>query len=375
MKTIKTLCIIVIALVLGLFVVFNVLMTRIEVGQVGVRVKQYALFGSKGVEDKDFQPGWHRSIPMLDVWNLFDATVQTTEFTTPEQRRQEQMRIRSIFAARGASPSNAPVTGPELIELKSKDGYTVKLDVTVKYRIMPESAHMLYEQFNTEVRYKGIVRDQVQQTLRNTFGTMTTEEFYHPEARRVQTVSATATLTKNLVARHVELISILIRDISFDKSYERKILDKKLADQEVELNKSKAELEEKRGETNIIMAETEAKVKVIDEELVAELLTMKAETDKEIAQIRADAKLEVAQIQADADLYAAETVAKGTLLEKEADAEGERLKAAALQGSGGANYVALEAAKGLQLEEMRVSTLDNDFLDVENVVSKLGAEK
>ena len=46
----------------------------------------------------------------------------------------------------------------------------------------------------------------------------------------------------------------------------------------------------------------------------------------------------------------------------------------ALQGSGGDILVALEAAKNLNIKEVDVSTLDIDFLNLEEMVQKLGAE-
>ena len=177
----------------------------------------------------------------------------------------------------------------------------------------------------------------------------------------------------NLLESNIELIEILIRDIAFDPSYERKILDKKLADQDVELNKSRALAEEKKGETNRIAAETDAKVRVIEQELKAQQLTMKAETDKLIAKINADARLSAAKLIADADLYKAELDAKGNLLEKEASAEGERLKAEAYN-AGGQNLVALAIAETIQLDEMVVSTQGDDFLDINQMVKKFGAE-
>lgn len=210
-------------------------------------------------------------------------------------------------------------------------------------------------------------------TIRDIFGTMLTEQFYDPEVRRLKTTAAAEQLTTDLATNSIELIEILIRDIAFDPTYERKILDKKLADQDVELNKSRALAEEKKGETNRIEAETQAKVRVIEQELKAKQLTMKAETDKEIAQINADARLTAAKLKADADLYKAELEAKGTLLEKEAQAEGERLKATALDTPGGANLVAYELVQQLQLGDMTVSTQSNDFLDTEAILQKVGA--
>ena len=373
MKFIKLLSILILLFVIGVFIAANFLFIKINLGETGVRTQQYAVFGSKGVVEKDFGPGWHRNLPLLDTWNIFDSTVQTTEFTT-EQERKETKKIYSFLSStsrRYLDSTSSSSTGQ--VELKSKDGYTVRLDVTVKYRISPNEVHKFYQELGSEARYKGIVRDQVQKTIRNIFGTMLTEQFYDPEVRRVKTSEATEDLKGELADNSIDLIQILIRDIGFDPSYERKILDKKLADQDVELNKSRALAEEKKGETNRIVAETGAKVRVIEEELKAKQLTMRAETYKQIAQINADARLTAAKLKANADLYKAELEATGTLLEKEATAEGERLKATALNTPGGKNLVAFETIEQLNLGDITVSTQNNDFLDVESVLDKIGA--
>lgn len=375
MQSIKFLAGLTILAVISIFVAIDLFFIRIELGETGVRTQQYAILGKKGVVPKDFGPGWHRSLPLLDTWKIFDSTVQTTEFTT-EQERKETRKIYSFLSATSRKYLDlVPVGGPGQVELKSKDGYTVRLDVTVKYRIKPREVYKLYTELGSETRYKGIVRDQVQKVVRDTFGTMLTEQFYDPEVRRLKTIEGAEILETVLARNNIELIDILIRDIAFDPTYERKILDKKLADQDVELNKSRALAEEKKGETNRIGAETEAKVLVIGQELKAEQLTLRAETDKAIAQINADARLAAAKLTADADLYKAESEAKGTLLEKEARAEGERLKAAALNTPGGENLVAFELIKQLNLGEITVSTQSNDFLDVESVLEKVGASK
>lgn len=375
MKFIKLFASLTIVAVIIVFLAIDFLFIRIELGQTGVRTQQYAFLGKKGVVQEDFGPGWHRNLPLLDTWNIFDSTVQTTEFTT-EQERTETRKIYSFLSATSRKYLDVvPVGGPGQIELKSKDGYTVRLDATVKYRIQPGEVHRLYTELGSKTRYKGIVRDQVQKVIRDTFGTMLTEQFYDPEVRRAKTIEGTETLKNTLAQNHIELINILIRDIAFDPTYERKILDKKLADQDVELNKSRALAEEKKGETNRIGAETEARVLVIEQELKAEQLTLRAETDKTIAQINADARLAAAKLTAEADLYKAELEAKGTLLEREAQAEGERLKAMALNTPGGENLVAFELVEQLNLGEITVSTQSNDFLDVEKLLKKVGASE
>lgn len=369
MKTTNTILTAIIVLILVSFVALRIFIVRIDLGEVGVRTVEYAVFGDKGVEQRDFGPGWHRRIPFVETWQVFDATVQTLEFASAEDWAQSTY---NLFLRRKGEDAQSRRAG-ERVELKSFDGYSVQMDVTIKYRIMPEKAHRVYQDAGTEARYKQLVRTESDDTMRTVFGEMRTEEFYDPDVRRTRTDQALELLRRKLEPRYVELVGILIRDITFDPAYERKILDKKLADQEVELNKSRALAEEKRGETNKIEAETEAKVLVINQEKEAELLTMQADTDKQVAEIRAKAEVTVAEARADADLYAAEKIAEATLLEKQAEAEGERLKAQALAGQGGANLVALEAARELKLNEATISTQQIDLLDVNAMVERLGA--
>jgi regulator of protease activity HflC (stomatin/prohibitin superfamily) len=367
-------------LIIGTFLVFKTFLIRIEVGKVGVRTRQYAVFGEKGVEQKDYSPGWHRKLPIFDTWKVFDATVQTIQFTTSEERAHQREIYKGLSLLSRVQGTIAPEEaiapeGPEMIEVKAKDANAVRLDVTVKYRIMDGAAHKVFQQFNDEIRYKNIVRDQVQNVVRGIMGEMNTEEFYDPRVRIEKATAVTQILQQDLSVRNIELVDILVRDISFDPAYEAKILQKKLADQDVELNKSRAQQAEKSGETNKIAADTGALVGVIEEQMTAALVSMKAETDKKIARINAEAQFKATQARAEADLYAAEKIAKGNLMERETTAQAELLKAQALSGSGGANYVALQTIKALQLGDMKVSTIQNDFLDTEKMVQKMGATK
>jgi regulator of protease activity HflC (stomatin/prohibitin superfamily) len=370
MKKINLLSSLVILAILLVFLCLKIFLIRIELGQVGVRTMQYdvPLFCKKGVEPKDFGPGWHRRLPLIDSWTFFDSTVQTMEYATQDERQRNQSWA---FTSSYASQRN--LSGDDPVELKTDDGYSVKLDVTVKYCIRPKEVYLLFQRLGSGDAYKQIVSSEARGTMRDVFGGLKTEQFYDPIKREAQTVKAERALRDKMKDRSVDILAILIRNIEFDPNYERKILDKKLADQDVELNKSKALAEAKRGETNKILAETEAKVLVINQQKEAEVVGMKADMDKKIAEIQATAQLQVAKTRADADLYAAKNIAQGMLLEKTAEAEGERLKATALQGSGGNNYVAMQLVHELKLGAIALSTLQTDFLNVDTMVRKLGA--
>lgn len=367
MKWINRICIIICLLICGLALTYKLIMIRIPLGHVGVLTQQYAIMGDKGVVDQDFAPGWHRDFGPIHNWVLFDTTVQTIEMSKNPKLENTPS---SLF---GNKESPSVMLGEkDDVQLKSSDGYSISLDITLKFKIQPGAAHLLYQDSGGNDNYKRIVRNLALNTFREVFGGMKTEDFYNPEIRNVSAEEVLTNLASKLEPRYVELIDVLIRDIAFDPQYEGKILQKKLADQEVEVNKSESLAAEKRGETLRINAEADAMVKVIGKERDGEVLKMKAEAQRKVAEITSKAEKEAAQITADADLFAAQTIAKGTQLVKEAEAESERLKAEAIMGEGGANLVALEAVKQINLSDMTVSTLTTDFLNINSMMELLG---
>ncbi len=352
MKVVKVLSAMVILVILGGIVMLKLLTFYVPVGQTGVRTQEYGVFGSKGVVQQDFGPGWHRDLGPIDSWQPFDSTVQTLEMTRDPGRGSRQ--------------------GRDDVQVQSADGYAVSVDVTVKYRIMSGKAHKLFEDTGSGVKYKAIVRNEAQKACMGLFGQMETEDFYNPIERRQKAEEVKQLLTQSLENNFVEVIDILMRDVQFDPEYEMKIRRKKLADQEVELNKSMENAELKRGMTQVIEAATEAKLRVIKEEKEAEIVGMQAETDRAIARIKADYEKYATEKGADADLIASQKSAQGQLLVKTAEAEGEMLRNKAMTGPGGSILVALEAARALSLSDVSISTIDTDLLDIDQMATRLG---
>jgi len=353
MKSIKTISILVIVVIIGSYMLLKLTVSHVPMGVVGVRTQEYAIFGKKGVVQEDFGPGWHRAIWPIDSWRYFDYTVQTLEMTRDPRRGSRK--------------------GRDDVQVQSADGYAVSVDVTIKYRIQPGNAHKLYVDTGSGERYKAIVRNEAEKTCIAQFGGMKTEDFYNPHVRRKVSKAALSSLQGSLKDNYVEVIDLLIRDVQFDPEYERKIQTKKLADQEVEVNKSMQRAREMQGKTDVIGAETKRLIKIIKEEREAEIVRMLAETNVQIADIKARAGKYATEKRADADLHASKRMADGHLLVKQSEAEGERLRNQAMQGVGGNIIVALEAAKNLNLENVTISTVDHDLLNIDEMATKLGA--
>lgn len=334
-------------LVLGVFVATRMVFIRIPVGGVGVRTN---IVGS-GLVLEDFGPGWHPNIIMMHQWAEFDATVQTLELSKTKFHHE-----------RG---------GPSL-SLKSADGYNVEVDVTIKYRIKEGEAHKLLMKKGPGDAYKRTFMQNALDACRITFGQMDTEGFYDPDLRVQKSAEAKVLLQQRVDDLSVEVIKVLIRDVTFDASYEKKIRDRKLADQDVLLNKSKAKAAEQKGITQTIEADTDAIIQKVGAEKKGKLVQMQAELRSILATIRAEAVTYESEKKSQADLLKTRKLAEGQLLLKIAEAEGERLRNEALAGAGGRIMTALEAVKSINLDEITVSTQQIDFLDIKKMLEKFG---
>ncbi len=355
MKSIKLVCVLIVIVIFGGWAMLKALTQLVPVGQVGVRIQQYNLLGKKGIVQKDYGPGWHRDLGPVDNWELYDSTVHTLEMTK--------------------DPNRGSSRGQDDVKVQSIDGNALSLDVTVKYRIMPGQVHLLYQDTGRGTKYMTVVRNEAESACMRFFGQMKTEDFYNPARKRTASDQIRLELKDSLANNFIDVIDVLIREVEFDSRYEQEIRLKKLADQEVELNKSMAAAASMRGKTEVIEAETEKLVNIIVTETKAELVNMEAQTHLVIKTIEAESNRIATEKRADADLIVAEKEADGERQVRTAEAEGERLRNEALQGGGGNTIVALEAARNLNIKEATISTIDVDLLDIDAMVEKLGMRK
>ena len=345
----------VILAVIVLALIARMMVVKVEIGTTGVLTKEWG----GGLVEKDFGPGFHWDLGPLHTWVLFDTTVQSLHFNSNNQAGR---------SGRGRDVGEGP------LQVKSAEGSTVTLDVTVKFRIEPGKTWQLRRDMGVGDSYKVKVRNEAIDALRPVFGRMDNEEFYEVQSRELRAGEAEKILAERLEKLHVSLIAILIRDVSFDEAYERRIRQKTELQQEELLNKSETDLRKFEGETNEVKAQTTAMVTVINQNLERQRRELTAENEKTIAKIRADSEKYALEQRADADLYAAEKKAGGQLLIENAKAEAQRMRQGALQGSGAANLIALEAAKNLRIDTLEVSTLQTNFLDLLELAKRLGAQ-
>jgi regulator of protease activity HflC (stomatin/prohibitin superfamily) len=217
--------------------------------EVGVRTRKLAFFGQKGVEDRAYAPGaTYFFLPFINDWNVFDTKLQNLDMTF--------------------SPLSGDRRTQDDLVFKTVDGNDISLDVIIAYRIDASKAPYILQYV---ARNDSILRDKVVRTVarskpRDIFGELKTEAFYVAESRETQSNKAKEALQKILGPMGIIVEKVLTNDYRFNPEYTKAIEDKKVADQQVEKNKSaqhaaleeyKRKLEEARGEVNKMVADAD----------------------------------------------------------------------------------------------------------------------
>jgi len=276
---------------------------------VGVRTCKMGFIGPKGVEERVYAPGaTYFFLPFINDWNVFDTKLQNLEMTYSQVRGDRKSR--------------------DDLVLKTIDGNDISLDVIIAYRIDANKAHHIlqYVARDDKTLRDKIVRTVARSKPRDIFGELKTEAFYVADAREAQSGKAREALQKILGPMGIIVEKVLTNDYRFNPEYQKAIEDKKVADQQVEKNKSaqhaareeyKRKLEEARGEVNKMVA-------------------------------NADGQYLKDKIEADVYQEQQQLLAKAIQAEGIAEANGIQEMNNALAGSGGEAIVKLRIAEAIQ---------------------------
>ena len=277
--------------------------------EVGVRTKKFTLLGAKGVEPKAYKPAsTYFFMPFINDWHTFDTKLQNLEMVFERGRGDRRSRDDLLF--------------------KTIDGNDISLDVIIAYRIDPEKAPEILQRVaenNATLREK-IVRTIARSKPRDIFGELTTEEFYVADKREAQSQRAKEVLQAMLGPMGVNVEKVLTKDYRFNAEYQKAIEDKKVADQQVQKNRSAQH--------------------AAHEEYLRKLEEAKGEVNKLIAD--ADGAYRKAKIEADVYYEKQQLLAEAIKAEGIAEAKGIQEMNNALAGSGGEAFVKLRIAEALQ---------------------------
>lgn len=271
---------------------------------------------------------------LLNSFHLLDMTVQRLEMVADPQRGQRSQR--------------------DDLRIKTVDGSDVFLDLTINYQIRRDKVEQVVKTSGLGDAYKyKWVRDYSRSVCRAVFGEMTTEEFYDASVRNLKAQTAMEELNELLEPYGIEVSSVIAEKFSFHKEYEERIRAKKLADQEVEEQISKANAARQNQIFRVVEATKKKEVTLASyagemEKLIVEA-TAKAERDVR----NAEAYVIDTELGADATFYQREKNAQAILLKAQAEGEALTVLASAYQGQGGINLV--KRAYAEKIGDMKIS--------------------
>ena len=241
------------------------------------------------------------------------------------------------------------------MDLKTNDGQNISVDMTIIYALNAKDVPELHQSIGTNYGDQ-ILLPQVRSESRIAIGGYSAEEIYQGKVRDTIQQAIKKRLA-DAVAKYPAIIiqDALMRDFKFSPDFERAIEHKKLAAQQVEINRNQALAQDQ--EAARVEAEAKGqKLKAIQE---------------------AEGRAQSAKIEADASRYKLEQEAAGMLAKFKAEAEGKRLSAEAL--GGGANVVALEFAKNipdkLQIWGIPTGTNSTSIMDLNGVFGNMLKKK
>jgi regulator of protease activity HflC (stomatin/prohibitin superfamily) len=266
---------------------YNSCTTYVRPGEAGVKQISYGM--GKGIEPFVYGVGLH-FVGLGERMHLFPTYLQILELTN----------------SRAESMENGPghrVTSE--INIQTSEGYNVRVDATVLYRIA---------------------------------GELDAEDFYRGNKRMEKAREAQEALSTELADKGIEIVQVFVRRYVYDAPYQNAIEMRKIQDQTVYKNEAEAKAAIANAAKNKIIAEGAAAVQV-------ELSRGEAEVKK---------------LDAEADLYRRKKAADADLLVRLAEAKGTELQSQALRAAGAENLVGLRMAEALQGTQIIVLPSDGE---------------
>jgi len=241
------------------------------------------------------------------------------------------------------------------LELKTNDGQNIEVDLTIIYALVADAVPRLHQEIGTNYEDQ-VLLPQIRSEARLAIGRYSAEQIYQGQVRDEIQVTIREKLSQSLDKYPaISIHDALIRHFEFSTEFERAIEQKKLAAQQVEINKNRA-----------LAQEEEAK----RQEAESRGLKLKAIQE-------AEGRAQAVKVEADAERYKLEQQASGQLAVYKAEAEGKRLLAEAL--GGGQNVVALRFAETLppklQIYAYPVGQQSTSIMDISGIFKGMFPEK
>lgn len=339
--------------VVGVLLFYGACTARVSPNEWGV---EQVRFGFKiGIKERAFTPGLY-FVPLGTTMHEFpreihvlEASFDRTESLAKAKTEDVRDGVERYFQRRDKLLGRATHRVIDAFNVQTSDGYAVICDVTLLYSI--SDPVRIAKDFGWGSLY---VDSFAVNTFRNgvlqTIGKMNAETFYNEELRIAAVKDAETFLRARFAERGFKVETLLLRNYVYAENYERSLQEKKVAVQTTEKNRKEALVNEEHAKLEQIQSKGNAAITIAESAVNAE----------------------IAKIRAEAELYASQTRAKADKEVNVAQAEAKRLKADALNSSGGRYVVALETARMFENIEGAVMTPEQYISFIRNAWAVIG---
>jgi len=190
----------------------------------------------EGVEKRTLSEGTHLLAPIVETPVKYEVRTQTYTMSAVYDEGDKK--------------------GDDALVALSADGQTVKVDVSVRYHLVPNEISQLHDQIGPNYIEK-IIRPEAQTVVRNAISSYTVTRLYSSSRESVQE-QMSEQMKKGLSKYHIALDEVLIRNIGFSEAFANAIEQKQVALQEAERMKYVIQKEEAEKQRKIIAATGDA---------------------------------------------------------------------------------------------------------------------
>lgn len=152
----------------------------------------------------------------------------------------------------------------DAVGVKTVNGSTVQVDITVRYRIKHDEADQFVKEWNNEQQMESrLIRPTVRTQLRDEASSLQTTgpgSIYTTEGRNALEETVIEALRSEFRDQPIVLEAVQIRNIDLPDEIDRTLDEKEQAKQQVEVEKQKVKQEEQKAEQKRVQADADAEV-------------------------------------------------------------------------------------------------------------------
>jgi len=216
----------------------------------------------RGVQERPLREGVHLVLPGLQQAVLYDARVKEVTLSAPhEGERRADTSIRA----------------------RSKEGLEIGVDVTVQYRILPDEAPRLHREVGPGY-LETLIVPQVRSKVRDAVGQYNAADLISTQRTALE-ATVIQGLEEALRRYHIELVSVLLREIRIPEAVARVIEEKQTAEQQVQIEINRRKQAEIAAQRKVIEAKGERDAAILRAEGEARAIELRGRALKEAPEV------------------------------------------------------------------------------------------